>query len=71
MPKELQEQIADLQSQFAFQEDSIRQLSDSLYKQQCRIDELERQILNLKNELEKAQEPSQGAISEVEVPPHY
>lgn len=71
MSKELHEQIADLQSRFAFQEDSIHKLSDSLYKQQCRIDDLELQLQNLKNELEKAQEPSQNAASDVERPPHY
>ncbi len=71
MPKDSQEQIAELQAQTAFQEDSIQKLSDALYSQQQRMDEMEQQIERLKNELEKAQSSGQIGQAGDELPPHY
>ena len=71
MSKELTDQITELQSQFAFQEDGIQELSEALYNQQKRMDEMERQIQQLRNELEKAREVEPNQLAEPEVPPHY
>ena len=71
MSKQLEEQLAELQSQCAFQENSIQKLSEALYKQQQRMDEMERQIEQLKNELEKSRDGGSNRLAENELPPHY
>lgn len=65
-----EDQIADLQSQFAHQEVTIQQLSDALYDQQCRIDDLERELNYVRNELKKRQSSASNAVDDG-TPPHY
>ena len=71
MSNEREDQFAELQSQIAFQEDSIQKLSEALYNQQRRMDEMERQIEFLKNELDKTRVHSSGVVEGSEIPPHY
>jgi len=71
MTQDFSEQLADLQSQLAFQEDAIQQLSDALYNQQQRMDKMEHQIGHLKDELEKTREAQPSSLSQNEKPPHY
>lgn len=66
----IEDQIADLQSQFAHQELSLQELSDALYAQQRRIDGLEREVTYLRNELKK-QTSVPPNINQDEAPPHY
>ena len=71
MATELEEHIAELQTQLAFQEDSIQQLSDALYKQQQRADDMERQLEHLRNQIEKVKDTEPNRVLDNEVPPHY
>ena len=61
------ERMDALESQLAFQEETIQQLSDALIAQQKRIDVLEgklEQLLTMRSE-----EPEADSL--VEIPPHY
>lgn len=71
MSKDLQEQIEHLQTQVAFQEDTIEMLNNALADQQLQI---ERMAFQLKHVVERVKQlqPSQIAdASEEAPPPHY
>ena len=61
------ERLDRLESQLAFQEDTIQQLSETLIAQQKRIDFLERMLEHLKS----IQEEQTGDAPIHEIPPHY
>lgn len=58
-----------LESQVAFQEDALRELSDALIAQQLRIDQLTSQVLRLTERLDTAGTPGDGMPEPP--PPHY
>lgn len=67
---ELDEKIIDIETRMAFQDDSIQELSDVLYRQQQRIDQLEKTVLLLLNKIEDLMQEGGGKIVD-EKPPHY
>jgi SlyX protein len=70
----LKEQMMDLQSQLAFQEDAVKSLDEALALQQQEILLLRRQLELLRQQqLEQAtqNEESNGANPVDEKPPHY
>lgn len=70
----LQQQILDLQSQVAFQEDAIRSLDAALAQQQQQLLLLRRQVelLSARQQAQGAQEAVTAADSRLdEKPPHY
>jgi SlyX protein len=74
-PEQLREQLIELQSQFAFQEDLLNDLNAIVVRQQDQIDALERELLvhreRLLHVLENLPEKGQSAASADERPPHY
>jgi len=74
-PEQLQKQLIELQSQFAFQEDLLNDLNAIVVRQQDQIDALERELLvhreRLLHVLENLPEKGQSAASADERPPHY
>ena len=74
-PDQLQEQLIELQSQFAFQEDLLNDLNAIVVRQQDQIDALERELMlhreRLLHVLENLPEKGQSAASADERPPHY
>lgn len=74
-PEQLQEQLIELQSQFAFQEDLLNDLNAIVVRQQDQIDVLEREVIlhreRLLHVLENLPDKGQGAASVDERPPHY
>ncbi len=74
-PDQLQEQLIELQSQFAFQEDLLNDLNAIVVRQQDQIDALERELIlhreRLLHVLENLPEKGQSAASADERPPHY
>ena len=74
-PGQLQEQLIELQSQFAFQEDLLNDLNAIVVRQQDQIDALERELIlhreRLLHVLENLPEKGQSAASADERPPHY
>ena len=70
----LKEQMQDLQSQLAFQEDAVKSLDEALALQQQEILLLRRQLeLMRQHQLEQATQNEQGAHANPleEKPPHY
>lgn len=74
-PEQLQEQLIELQSQFAFQEDLLNDLNAIVVRQQDQIDVLEREVIlhreRLLHVLENLPDKGQSAASVDERPPHY
>jgi len=74
-PEHLQEQLIELQTQFAFQEDLLSELNAVVVRQQTQINALERELIlhreRLLHLLENLPEKGQGAASVDERPPHY
>lgn len=66
----MQSSINDLQSQLAFQEDTIQALSDMIHRQQQQIDHLSKQEQLLKAQLQEVVDERGGSIAD-ERPPHY
>ncbi len=71
--EELLRQLADVQSQLAFQEDTVSALNEAVARQQQEILVLRRQLELLKQRLDEqtAQGVPGAAVAEEEKPPHY
>lgn len=66
----MQEELIELQSQFAFQEQTIAELNEALIAQQQQIDRLQKQLMMLMDRLKELEgEPSPAGVDEK--PPHY
>ncbi|MCB1854584.1 MAG: SlyX family protein [Pseudomonadales bacterium] len=64
--------LVEVQTQLAYQEDTLRALNEALAAQQQEILVLRRQLQLLKQRQdEQGQEAPQGAPATVEKPPHY
>lgn len=64
------EKIIDIETRLAYQDDTIQQLNDVIYRQQQQIDKLEKTMQLL---LAKIQDLMAGSAEDVanEKPPHY
>jgi SlyX protein len=59
-----------LESEIAFLEDTVRQLSDALVEQQARIDQLEAHVRTLADQISE-QENDIEPLGPDDPPPHY
>lgn len=71
----LYEQVVDLQTRFAFQEDNLQELNDIITRQQRQIDILERELElhreKLTDLLQAAADRAPALSAADERPPHY
>lgn len=71
----IQEQLIELQTQFAFQEDLLQALNEVVTMQQSQIDALQRELSlhrdKLTHVLENLPVSGEGGSMEEERPPHY
>lgn len=69
------EQLVELQSQFAFQEDLLRELNDVVARQQLQIDALQRELLLHRDRIAHVMDnlPDKGPATTPadDRPPHY
>lgn len=69
------EQLVDLQTRFAFQEDNLQELNDIVTRQQRQLDALERELQlhreKLTDMMQALADRSPGASPVDERPPHY
>ena len=65
-----QEQLIELETRLAYQEDTMQQLSDQIYQQQQQIDRLEKLVIQLLDQTREIMASSSGEVSD-ERPPHY
>lgn len=64
------EKIIDIETRLAFQDDTIQQLSDIIYRQQQHIDKLDKTVQLLVDRLQDIMHAIPGKIVD-EKPPHY
>ena len=70
-PEQLHEQLCDLQTQLAYQDDHIQKLNDALYQQQKRLDALELMQKSLEQRLKTDRGNDHEPSLVEQVPPHY
>lgn len=71
---DIEEQLIDVQTRVAYQEDALAQLNDVITRQDAEIVQLKQQIRLLAQRLDElARDPAQGSEIEItnERPPHY
>ncbi|HAG93463.1 MAG: hypothetical protein CMK83_26860 [Pseudomonadales bacterium] len=66
----MQEKIIDIETRMAFQDDTIQELSDIIYRQQQQIDKLEKTVQLLLGKVQDLMQSQPGAEVD-EKPPHY
>jgi len=65
----IEERLEQLETRYAFQEDTLRQLDEVVQKQADKIDALQLDLSRMRTEL--AHDPESEAPLEEQVPPHY
>ncbi|CAI3791064.1 MULTISPECIES: SlyX family protein [unclassified Rheinheimera] len=68
---ELQQQLIDLESKLAFQEDVVQTLNDELHEHQKSIEKLQRQVMLLAEKISKGNDSGILRVDEEPPPPHY
>ena len=66
----LDQRIIDLETKISFQDKSIEDLSDSVYRQQQQLGELEKKLQIIQKRIESDQN-GDSEIRPQEKPPHY
>lgn len=67
-----EEEIEDLQSRLAFQEDAIDHLNKTVAQQSEKIDQLQQQLQIVYGSIKVlAEQQGTEGISGIEIPPHY
>jgi SlyX protein len=71
---DIEEQLIDVQTRVAYQEDTLAQLNEVITKQDAEIVQLKQQMRLLAQRLDElARDPAQGGETEIinDRPPHY
>ncbi len=68
---ELQQQLIDLESKLAFQDDIVQTLNDELHEHQKSIEKLQRQVMLLAEKISKSNDSGILRVDEEPPPPHY
>ncbi|WP_108649296.1 SlyX family protein [Dongshaea marina] len=68
---QLEQRIEQLETQLAFQEDSLQQLNQELHTQQQETEKLKIQMQYLVNKMKETQVSQIASQSEETPPPHY
>lgn len=69
--EELQEQIVQLQSRLAFQDDTIEHLNQAITQQQQDMDKLKMQMSFVAKRMKEISTSQVASLSEETPPPHY
>jgi SlyX protein len=65
------DELVELETKIAYQEDTIQTLNDALCKQQQKIDKLEAKMNHMLQKIREFEEPALAENSNEEIPPHY
>lgn len=66
----MNERLTELEVKLAFAEDLLETLNATVYRQQQQIDALQRQLRELREQMQ-AQSPAEPRSLRDEIPPHY
>ncbi|MDZ7868193.1 MAG: SlyX family protein [Rheinheimera sp.] len=69
--EQLQQQVFELESKLAFQEDTLQALNNELLEHQRRIEKLQRHVLILAEKLQGSTDSGILRTDEEPLPPHY
>ena len=67
----MQQRIAELETQLAFQEDTLQTLNDIVTRQQLQLDKLEHDLQPVLAQLQQLSDAMQSPAGEEAPPPHY
>ncbi|KKO48520.1 SlyX [Arsukibacterium sp. MJ3] len=68
----LQQQLIELESKLAFQEDTVNSLNNELHEHQKRIEKLQHQVMLLADKLRQLPDDNgNGPVEQEPPPPHY
>jgi SlyX protein len=70
MEARMEERLSELEAKFAFAEDLLETLNHTAYRQQERIEQLERTVRDLRKLVAEALPAEQSNLRD-EIPPHY
>jgi SlyX protein len=62
--------LEKIETKLSLAEDMLEELNKTVYRQQCRIDQLEREMEALRQQVQTAMPAEQRNLNE-EIPPHY
>jgi SlyX protein len=62
--------LEKIETKLSLAEDMLEELNKTVYRQQCRIDQLEREMAALRQQVQTAMPAEQRNLNE-EIPPHY
>ncbi len=65
------DRFIDLETRLAYQDEAIRSLSDTVARQQKRMDQLESLVRQLLDRVKSMNEPVYKGTPADEIPPHY
>ena len=63
--------VAELEIKLSYTEDLVEELNRTVYRQQEQLESLQRQILNLQQQVQDMSPPGQSGNLRDEIPPHY
>ena len=67
---DIEQRLIELETKIAYQDKTVEDLSDVIYKQQQQINGLEKSLVHFKNQLDSLQ-TGDSEIRGHEKPPHY
>jgi SlyX protein len=67
----IEEQLIDIETKIAFQEDTLQELNELVYQQQKQLDQLEAAFKSLASRIKELSETIPVAEHGDEKPPHY
>lgn len=68
---DMQQRVAELETQLAFQEDTVQTLNDIVARQQLQIDKLEHNVQALLAQMQQLNDAIRPSPGEEAPPPHY
>ncbi len=66
-----EERMVDIETKITFQDNTLQELNDVIYRQQKQIDQLEAICQSLIERVKALSEQSTSGVPEDEKPPHY
>ncbi len=69
-PHDTDARLTELEIKASYAEDLLEQLNATIYRQQQQIDRLQREVLNLRQQLPEGSQPVLRNLRD-ELPPHY
>jgi SlyX protein len=67
----MESRVTELEIKLSYAEDLLEELNHTVFRQQEQIESLQRQILNLQQQVQDMSPSERGGSLRDEIPPHY